>query len=809
MPITSKDYNSQYKELKDFEIGSLVELSDTFKNCAERIKKDEPGISNLFLTYSKAINTVSKPIGKGNTEETVQEAINHLGGLQEFLLSEKNNEKNIDRLLKGGTNRVELFEALSTLNRHLKLGMEISKIKGVEEEYLGDDEDSIRQSNASFYVPTRDNIIKEDDSFVHEQEIIPNKTGKVNAEEFLKDVLERDNFTSDNKKLQQPVKDLLSELQKLIDYYEDIKEKAEKYPKKYDKEEAEEFSGKLDTFRRDIRSLQNFNVNRSGNEKEDKEYAQNLLNSVNNFKVFLISGEYQTNYQKITNLKKIENFQEKSVIDKEKLDKGLDSLDYALRFEMSAKEIQNARAEKELELEDYPEMGGGKEAGGKATNKSANKNVILEEKPKDAVVWLEEWREKFKNGSIRSEEGYPGKQFARIMAARYLAESDIGYADKLYNKPMTLKDIDKKANELLKNSEYFRNFIKLISDDPEYKETAEKCAKSGHGGGLDKMLIKYINKKPAGSLKNDAIMQRYMPTVKDRIEELQRQAKVTTNHGGNPYKEVAEILTLRNMIDAQRDRKSCLNKQIPTVTEKMKSNDDAKTLDVVTTALSDYPQFQSIVDDDVVRRRIKEGHGGWMIERMQELNVDFGVQKNFTDYEKAIAHGTYGARMENNKEEAKRLKDIIEKRYDKMDANERGEIRHQVEKLLADQIALATFSARLNNGLNKGIEWDKVNEQSNKMVNDLTFRNAMFPDSGKVSCQNVLNLVIENKPSELQPIVSRAIHDFKYPPINEEKKVAKNEAKNNNPEFVDDNKDLEENVANFKAQMGKAMNGPH
>ena len=105
---------------------------------------------------------------------------------------------------------------------------------------------------------------------------------------------------------------------------------------------------------------------------------------------------------------------------------------------------------------------------------------------------------------------------AKIMAARILTNTKGGKASYL-DIPISRTRVDQVA-EALKGSDSFRKWLGGMDKD--------KAAKllSGHGGDLEKSFKDHLKKLPAGELRNDPALQRYMPTAKERIEELQKQA---------------------------------------------------------------------------------------------------------------------------------------------------------------------------------------------------------------------------------------------------------------------------------------------
>ena len=106
---------------------------------------------------------------------------------------------------------------------------------------------------------------------------------------------------------------------------------------------------------------------------------------------------------------------------------------------------------------------------------------------------------------------------AKIMAARILTNTKGGKASYL-DMPISQTRVDQVA-AALKGSESFSRWLGGLD-----KNKAARLL-SGHGGDLEKSFKDHLKKLPAGELKNDPALRRYMPTAKERIEELQKQAE--------------------------------------------------------------------------------------------------------------------------------------------------------------------------------------------------------------------------------------------------------------------------------------------
>ena len=811
-PVEVNQYSEKLKKLPTLHEQSIRELSVGLNDFGLQNRNDA-AYKKEIEKYVMAMNTVIRPISDMNPEKKVAEAIKTLNGLQDFLLREKDGKTNYQRIFDEcdkpeNERKIELDvktlrNGLKCLQNHLELDLNINEIDPVLKN-LNTDEivlDDQRPSLApDFEENEKPNIIVGSENIEREENLEPEKPKPVSGEAFLALATKKDNFTYSISNDHKAVGAMLTEIFKAKTYYSDVIESEGQKVHGADQKKLDEANvmyKALDNFYNNAKNLNDFNSNGYIPEAED---VQVTLDDVGSFKDFLVGGKGMTNYQR---LDEAADKKGNKIVRTDVILKGLDVLEKTLHLGLDTKEIVNAKPEQDLEFNDEG-------FGADDNNIIAPKkqNVKKQEQIKDAVKWLEDWKKDFNDhiNELKQQPGYPKVHFMRIMASRYLAESEIGHVDKLYHKPMTLKQIDEKAKELYDNNEYFRKFIDKISTEPKYRTVAEKCAGSGHGGGLDKMFIRYLNAQPAGTLKNDEMIQRYMPTVKDRIEELQRQAKASREKGLTPSTEIAEILTLRNMIDAQRDSKNTLEKQIPTVKE------GEKTLNDIVGELAVKEEFMNISRDPVVLGRIEKGHGGLMIERMRELNISDGKQRNFTDPEKAIAHGTYGGKMEANRALAAELKETILDHYDQMNANEANEIRHKVENLLAQQVTLATMASKKTNGENKDIEWSKVNSETQKVANGREFRMAIFPTSGKVDCLSALAILTDKQPLEVPREVAQKIGQFKS--LEEASKKAKkaagkpnaeNKGPKEGPAF--DGDDLEKNVEEFKKNMLKGKGG--
>ena len=360
------------------------------------------------------------------------------------------------------------------------------------------------------------------------------------------------------------------------------------------------------------------------------------------------------------------------------------------------------------------------------------------EPARSASQWIRDWKADF-----REEQGkldYPAGYFAKIMAARMLADSDRGYKNKLVSTQLTESAINAKARELMENHQ-FRGFVESLKG--EQLSRAESAVLSrGHCGGLDDMFRDYLKNLKAGKLTNEALLDRYMPTVQERIEILQKQTENRPKDQLSCAAEAAEITVLRNMIRAERNKKTRLRKKIPTA--------EQSTLEKQTFVLRNSNLYLNKVGSagtEEFRELVRKGHGGEMVEklRLEEKGLPQSEQ-----VKKLLYENTLGGRLETIKKDAEELR---EKLYSVTDDNDDDspEVEAAVKQakgLLAEYLALDMLcrnpvTKQLDPEIMKqGIPWSKLdaarnNPDKNPVVKQLT------EDMGPLSAMRGLEAMAE------------------------------------------------------------------
>lgn len=218
---------------------------------------------------------------------------------------------------------------------------------------------------------------------------------------------------------------------------------------------------------------------------------------------------------------------------------------------------------------------------------------------KTAAEWIAECKqEPFASFDIKRKRDFSVP--ARIIAARQLSEAERGKKEKLAAE-ITEQELLTRAAEL-ENDEVFRRIMHKKS----VFEDVNKCLGNprSHGGALEDIMKREICKLGPGRLPNKPLYERYMPTVKERIEALQKMAK----NGSDVMKLkcAAEIVVLREICGAERGKVSSLKRPVPV--------DQLGTLHARVAALVIDERFRKAVKDPAVSAALQNGHGGRMVE---------------------------------------------------------------------------------------------------------------------------------------------------------------------------------------------------
>ncbi|MBQ9646821.1 MAG: hypothetical protein IJV43_00485 [Oscillospiraceae bacterium] len=371
-----------------------------------------------------------------------------------------------------------------------------------------------------------------------------------------------------------------------------------------------------------------------------------------------------------------------------------------------------------------------------AADKYMTNPTVKAAEQRKADKWIEQFRGK---GSLE-KVGADGKtvidtdQLANIMAARMLADSVRGNKKSL-GKNLSAKDIADKAAEL-KNDPTYRGFLAKLNGDPKVMKQAVSAAKSGHGGALDDMFKDHVKHLPAGQLSNNNLMARYMPTARERIEIL--QAHVAKEEPRELEDTVAEITVLRNLVHAERGKKSSLDKPIPT--------DPENSLKTQTSALRRDATFTPLVREGRAQTigLITEGHGGAMVEYFRSAEQKRPAFNRTT--RPILNANTVGRRLDQLRQEAADLRLRWEQKTGIVPSTE------EAGRLLSEYIVLDNLTRNPKTGeidksrMQADVPWSKVEQAVEKGFT----RNPQFEQMTKAMGDELVTTVMDDMAGKKQ-----------------------------------------------------------
>ena len=357
--------------------------------------------------------------------------------------------------------------------------------------------------------------------------------------------------------------------------------------KDFDSLETRKLRDKLVEFRDAVETIR-----KAGQDDSNitSEQAEKALDTVKGMPAFLMGSYGKTNYQRLM-----------EGLDDGVFRRGMNALEKSLRVGISMDTIEKA----------MPKI-----------NYSFKANESIEA-DQDYI--------KKNKAELQTNSEVFKETITRIMATRMTVNSILGNGKSLDIRTNSIER-DKTQQKLLENK-HFRDFLSTLVSDPKKVSTALSVARSGHGGGLDKMFTAYLKTRPAGELHNDPAIKRFMPTVKERIESLQSQAGAAyAKDKTAPVAEMAEIAILRQMTTIKGFDKPFLDVQIPN------NRDLSKEVDIYTK----NTRFDKICQNPDVLEKVRKGHGGDMLKNMFKLGA------SMKQLEQEAKQGAESAKEANN-----------------------------------------------------------------------------------------------------------------------------------------------------------------
>ena len=389
---------------------------------------------------------------------------------------------------------------------------------------------------------------------------------------------------------------------------------------------------------------------------------------------------------------------------------------------------------------------------------------------KTAARYIEDLKASAEFATFTKEEA------SRVLAARLLANSIPGSADRLKAKEVYDSEVSK-TGEWIVNGTSFDSFWKNNK-----KKIYDALKARGHGGGIDKLFKEHITNLPAGQLPSRALYTRYMPTAFERIDALKKKIK---SGNGDIYAAAAEIAVLRNLVKAEQGKKETLNRQL--------SPEQMAVYKKQVEDLSKDPSFRQIVDEPKSRELVVKGHGGDFLDRVRK------AEKSHPDMTKeakeVLNSGTLGAHMDNLKKKAAKLRDELKNEMDyqgrlNQDDRDMTSAWRKIEntkQLLAEYIACDNISRKPVKGtvdvsarLLQDVPELKIGEQIAKRDSNPTFRSITDGISPAKAIQILDDLATKQPDEVLSGLVNEQILPDAQSNVPKKTGVVKNQEVNQN-----------------------------
>ena len=549
MPVIKAEEFAQ-KKLTNQEEFNLRKLASGLKN----IYGDDTSLLKENKDLDKCIKALDVLLGTNSKTAEIRKALNDLTGLTDFLKDGNEYNVNYDIILHDGDrndnelNRAILENGLTTLQT--LTGIEIDK--------------------AAIDDARNDKIINADRAGINPESKITRDVvvSEVTSLEGIKAAAKiGKNFFEPGCREAKNVENMLSQLKDAYGYLEYNIQLAQEGNRasglEYD--ESVKLKDKIDEFRNAVETIRKAGADDSNVTSEEAEKA---LNTVKGMPAFLMGSLEKTNYERLT----------ACGVDSNAFENGMNALEKALKTGIDMDKIANAEAKPNSQFK-------------------ANQSIEGEQ---DYI--------KTHKDQLISDSDLFKQTITKIMATRMNVNSVLGKGKSL-DVWTSSASVEKTEQKLLGN-QHFREFLSTLAQDPKKVKLALSAARSGHGGGLDKMFTAYLKTRPAGQLQNSPDLKRYMPTVKSRIEFLQNKAAESYNKNRKaPVPEIAEIVALRYLSTSKTTQKPILDAKIPANNE-------------LTERVAKYvksAKFSARCESPAILNYVRKGHGEVMQKNMLDM----------------------------------------------------------------------------------------------------------------------------------------------------------------------------------------------
>ena len=249
---------------------------------------------------------------------------------------------------------------------------------------------------------------------------------------------------------------------------------------------------------------------------------------------------------------------------------------------------------------------------------------------KSASQWIRQIQNEIK------EEGYAvtDDQIAMIIAARLLANAEMGNRRNIDRKQITGQELAGMAGRLMED-ETFESFITQFRDEYE-----PNIIQDGHGGKLEQSLIEYVRDHDDGDLNDKLYSKYYLPFENERrdraerveeeeknpsatgaqwIERLQRRAK---SYGHIDEEDVYRLLAVRQLANAVRKDGKNLKETVLTdedIKLRVLHLKNSAAISAAVRELTKSPvKGQQEAHDEKLLKEMLAGHGGAIEERFEK-----------------------------------------------------------------------------------------------------------------------------------------------------------------------------------------------
>ena len=746
--------------------GSQLRAVNAMLEGLESINKDpESPLHDKLTKYTKAIRIIkerSNHTRKPEIVQSVKNALVDLADFKDFLASGEGDtvyQTLIDEGRKHDMTAEELDTGLKMFSDFVEMGLDLDEIKK-KQQALDSEKEALEGPDAN--APLTD--VVRFDKKVQRGLTFANKKSESKSVNDLVDIL-RDAELS------------LSEKQ---DKFEKRNKNRKNIPAEETEKNAENnnLCEQIKKYREAIRIL---NGAGAQGDLSSEEMRQSALNTLTGFQGFLQDGLEQTNLKRILKEAEDINKRRNPQTAEENFAKGMQALEGTLHFGLDAQKASEVTPENRKIFEE-------REAEKKRLQQQKEAIEKAKRDFRGADKWINGWKAEL--GSKTQKPGdrkeYLRTMFTKIMAARLLVNSERGSLSTL-NRPVSRYDIEEKTKELMERPGHFKDFMDKVMSDEKLLAKASKAAGTGHGGGLDDMLKSYLKELPAGKLSSDPLIDRYMPTAKERIEALQDQAKVIRKKGSVPYEQAVEIIAIRNRVDAERKNKSSLDIKIPT---------GGKDLAKEVTDMSKHHALIAAVSDDKTMDLLVSGHGGEMVTNIRgKLKENYGLKReaDLTEAERFVREGTFVGRGAANRDKAQQLKEKLEQLQKQRDADPEviADTGKAARELIAESIALCDYRKKKGLGEHENIPWKKVRKLRDEIMDNSDMNNTLYPKSRydvKDICERLDQLNKTQDPMEFFEKVGKEVKKHVTDKKNDEKleKIRKEKAAKGQGEIGED-----------------------